>query len=128
MLRPAEKIQEEREIRAIAEKIVSKAKQTARYDQGTLFRSISYTFTRGLLIFRQIYYGQYRDNSQLEKLARELVPRGVNYKIVLTDFDRSTVEESRVKQGTARKSGGLLSNIITTSNIRNLINRNKGKK
>ena len=116
----------EREIRKIAEKIVSQAKTTANYDQGTLFRSISYTFIRGVLVFRQIFYGQYNDNSQLEKLARRYVPNGTSYRIILTDINRRVINTSRIKQGTrAQKSlTGLLS---STVNIRNLINRNKNK-
>ena len=116
----------EREIRKIAEKIVADAKKTANYEQGTLFRSISYTFIRGVLVFRQIFYGQYNDNSQLEELARRYVPNGTSYRIILTDFDRGIVSESRTKQGT-RAQKSLTSVLSSTVNIRNLINRNKNK-
>ena len=62
---------EESEIRTIAKSIVDKAKATARVDQGTLKRSIAYTYVRGEVIFRQIYYGSFGDNSLLEELARQ---------------------------------------------------------
>lgn len=119
---------EEKEIRKIAQRIVDEAKRTSNYDQGTLRRSISYTYIRGILTFRQMFYGVYNDNSQLERLARKYVPYGVNYKIILTDFDRSIINESRVKQGRAPQKG-LASALIgaTTSRIRALINRTKNK-
>ena len=46
----------EAEIRAIASTVVQRAKATARVDQGTLRRSIAYTYVRGVVTFRQIYY------------------------------------------------------------------------
>ena len=92
----------ESEIRAIAETIVKRAKATARVDQGTLRRSIAYTYVKGLVTFRQIYYGNFGDNSQLEKLASQLMPKGVPYKIELTNLGGSSYEISRTKRG--RKS------------------------
>ena len=120
---------EEKEIRKIAEGIVKEARRTAKYEQGTLMRSISYTYIRGLLTFRQIFYGVYYENSQLEKLARQRVPRSISYQIVLTDFNRRVVERSRIKKGTASEEGSLTSLIRSgTSGIKALIARNKLKK
>lgn len=112
---------EESEIRAIAKSIVDKAKATARVDQGTLKRSIAYTYQRGKVTFRQIYYGEYGDNSQLEELARKYMPKGVEYNIVLTKFGGGTFEVGKTKQGRATKNS--LSNLVrnTTSNIKRLI-------
>jgi hypothetical protein len=104
----------EAEIRAAAANVVSRAKATARVDQGTLRRSIAYTYVRGVVTFRQIYYGDYGTNSQLEKLARELMPYGVEYKIELTDFGGGTVEISRTKSG--RKSIRNVVNSIVRNN------------
>ena len=96
----------ELEIRAIAKTIVDKAKETAHVDQGTLKRSIAYTYVRGVVTFRQIYYGQWNENSQLEKYARELMPFGVEWKVILTNFGGDTYEVGKTKQGRAsqRKS------------------------
>lgn len=119
----------EQEIRAIASTIVQRAKATARVDQGTLKRSISYTISGGVVTFRQIYYGDYKDNSQLEKLARQLMPNGVEYKIELTNESGGTVEISRTKSG--RKSQrSVLQNIIKNNSpkIRALIARTLLKK
>jgi hypothetical protein len=81
--------------------VVSKAKATARVDQETLKRSISYTYVRGVVTFSQMYYGIYGTNSQLEKLARKYMPSGVQYRIELLDLDGGVFEVSRVKRGNA---------------------------
>ena len=91
----------EKEIRAIAKAIVDEAKSKARVDQGTLKRSISYTVTKGVYIFREIFYGQYNGNSKLEEIVRKKFPNGVPYKISYTDLNGREVEVSKTKQGRA---------------------------
>lgn len=110
------------EIRAIAKTIVDKAKATAHVDQGTLKRSIAYTYVRGVVTFRQIYYGQWNENSQLEKYARELMPFGVSWKVILTEFGGGTYEVGKTKQGrtTQRKSLAAATK-NSTKNIKRLI-------
>jgi hypothetical protein len=99
----------EEEVRVIAQSIVTKAKATARVDQGTLKRSIAFTYIRGEVTFRQIYWGQYGDNSQLEKLANQYMPFGVPYKIVLTELGGGTFEKGKTKQGRATQKKALAS-------------------
>lgn len=74
----------EAEIRQIASSIVAKAKATARVKQGRLQRSIAYTYVRGIVTFRQVYWGAFGDNSLLEKLAAQYMPKEVPYRIELT--------------------------------------------
>jgi hypothetical protein len=120
---------EESEIRAIATNIVQKAKATARVDQGTLKRSIAFTYVRGLVTFRQIYYGTFGDNSQLEDLAKKYMPRGVPYRIELTEFGGKTYEISRSKTGRrSQKSAVQAVNRSSSTNVKKLlqtINKNK---
>lgn len=87
------------EIRAIAQNVVNKAKSTAHVDQGSLKKSIAYTYVRGLVTFRQLYYGQWNENSQLEKYASQMMPSGVPYKVVLTKLGGDTYERGKTKQG-----------------------------
>lgn len=103
----------EQEIRQIASSIVTKAKATARVEQGTLKRSIAYTYIRGEVIFRQIYWGQYGDNSQLEKLASSLMPFGVPYRIILTELGGGTFEKGKTKQGRSSQKKALASTTKT---------------
>lgn len=101
------------EIRTIAQSIVTKAKATARVDQGTLKRSIAYTYIKGEVIFRQIYWGAFGDNSQLEKLATQYMPFGVPYRVVLTELGGDTYEKGKTKQGRTTQKKALASTTKT---------------
>ena len=116
------------EVRAIAQEIVNKAKATARVDQGTLKRSIAFTYVRGLVTFRQIYYGTFGDNSQLEELARKYMPSGIAYKVVLTELGGDTYESGKTKQGRATQR--VVKKAIsrsTSKNVKRLITAIKKK-
>lgn len=120
----------DKEIRPIAQAIVNEAKATARVDQGTLKRSISYTVDQGVYIFRQMYYGDFNDNSQLERIIRHKFPRGVPYRVSLLDLNGRVKEQTRIKTGSASQKS-LLPTLtkIGTSAVTSLINRirNRGK-
>jgi|GEM_PF-6533403 len=124
------------EIRAIAQQIVDESKRTAHVDQGTLKRSISYTVTNGKYIFRQMYYGFYGEenpsgiNSQLETNARRLMPKGVEYQVIGTDFNGKTKEITVLKSGRALEKSPTpaASNKQTTSNLRKLLNTLKTRR
>lgn len=122
---------EEKEIRAIAQRIVDMSKSTARIDTGALKRSISFTYVKGVVTFRELFYGQYGKNSMLEKNAIKLMPSGVEWRIIYTAFGGNTVEVGRTRTGRATQKS-LLPTLakIGTSAIGNLINRikNRGKK
>ena len=104
---------DESQVRAIAQSIVTKAKATARVDQGTLKRSIAFTYIKGEVIFRQIYWGQYGDNSQLEKLASQFMPYGIPYRIILTELGGGTFEKGKTKQGRSSQKKSLASTTKT---------------
>lgn len=87
------------EIRAIAQNIVNKAKSTAKVDQGSLKKSIAYTYVRNEVIFRELFYGQWNDNSLLEKYANSMMPNGVKWKIIYTILGGETYEVGKTKTG-----------------------------
>jgi hypothetical protein len=119
----------EEEIRAIGAKIVQKSKSTARVDTGALKRSISFSYVKEVMIFRQMYYGQFGKNSQLEKNAIAMVPRGVQWKIIYTAFGGTTMEIGRTRSGRATQRNILKS--ITrgaSNNIKALIAKSRAKK
>jgi len=117
------------EIRKIAQQIVDESKKTAHVDQGTLKRSISYTVTKSKYIFRQMYYGFYGEdnksgiNSKLEENAKKMMPAGVEYQIIGTDFDGNTKETTNLKSGRklVKQPASKASNKQSTSNIKKLI-------
>lgn len=120
---------EDSEVRKIAQKIVDLSKSTAHVDTGALKRSISYTYVKGIVIFRQLFYGQFHNNSELEKNASKLMPNGTQWKIIYTSFGGETIEVSATRNG--RKSQRtILSTLLTgtTNNIKALIAKNKAKK
>ena len=119
---------EEKEIRAIAQKIVDMSKNTAHVDTGALKRSISYTYVKGIVTFRMIYYGQFNNNAQLEKNADRLMPSGVQWKIIYTKFGGDTYEVGRTKTG-RRSQRSVLDNItrLGTTAVTKLLNKIRGK-
>lgn len=120
---------EDDEVKKIAGKVVSQSKRSAHVDTGALKRSISFTFVKGIVIFRQLFYGQFNDNSQLEKNAVALMPNGTKWKIIFTSFGGDTVEIGRTRTG-RRSQKSVLSTLLTgsTNKIKALIAKNKAKR
>lgn len=123
------------EIRQIAHEVVNESKRTARVDQGTLRRSISYTVNRDEVVFREMDYGQYGDNSQLIENAKRLMPSGSRYKFELIDVDGNISEVTKTKLGrTSRRSilktlssNGTKNAIALINKIRKLDEKKNGK-
>lgn len=119
----------ETEIRAIAQQVVNESKGSARVDTGALKRSIAYTYVRDMVTFREFVYGQYGNNSKLEKNAIRLMPYGVQWRIVYTTFGGAEVEVGRTRQGRATQRSTISSLLrSTTSRIRNLIATSRKKR
>lgn len=77
---------------ALAERVVQKSKREANVDTGRLRKSINQKIQRGIITFREYFYGQYNDNSTLEKNAKEMMGQ-VPYKIERLDEDGNAVLE-----------------------------------
>jgi hypothetical protein len=75
----------------LAEQVVVKSKKEAHVDTGRLRRSINQKVQRGVIVFREYYYGEYNDNSTLEKNAREMMG-SVPYKIERFDEEGDIVQ------------------------------------
>lgn len=120
---------EEDEIRKIAQGVVNVSKASAHVDTGALKRSISFTFVKEIVIFRQLFYGQFNDNSQLEKNAARLMPNGTQWKIIFTNFGGVTVEVGRTRAG-RRTQKSVLKTLLGGSsvNIKALIAKAKAKR
>ena len=79
---------------AIAQRVVDASKKTAHVDTGALKRSIYYTVARGNIVFRQLFYGQYNDNSQLIQNAAKMM-KGIPYTIEELDEEGNIVKTQR---------------------------------
>ena len=77
---------------ALAERVVQKSKREANVDTGRLMKSINQKIQRGVITFREYFYGQYNENSTLEKNAKEMMGQ-VPYKIERLDEDGNAVLE-----------------------------------
>jgi hypothetical protein len=115
----------EAEIRAVAGEIVEKAKSTANIDTGFLKRSIYFTYVRGTVTFRQVFYGVYNKNSQLERYAKEMMPKGVPYILLLVNDDGTVFMEKAQTAGgrTITKDAIKQSNKQNTKNVYDLLKR-----
>lgn len=79
---------------ALAQKVVDLSKKTAHVDTGALKRSINYTVARGNIVFRQLFYGQYYENSQLIQNAARIM-KGIPYTIEELDEEGNVQKELR---------------------------------
>jgi hypothetical protein len=119
----------EAEARALGAKIVAASKETAHVDTGYLKRSIAFTYVRQVMIFRQVFYGVYYENSKLEKYINQYIPSGQQWKIILTDMGGVEIEVGRTQSGRA------VSRVIkpyepkqTTKNINRLIEISRARR
>lgn len=87
---------------ALAQKVVEKSKATAHVDTGALKRSINYTVARGQIVFRQLFYGQYYDNSRLIQNAARIM-KGTPYTIEELD-EEGNVYKRLQKAASGRES------------------------
>ena len=87
---------------ALAQQVVDRSKKTAHVDTGALKRSINYTVARGQIVFRQLFYGQYYDNSQLIQNAQKIM-KGIPYTIEEPD-EEGNIQKSLRKAASGRAS------------------------
>lgn len=76
---------------ALAERVVQKSKNEANVDTGRLRRSINQKVQRGVIVFREYFYGQYNDNSTLEENAKKMMG-DIPYKIERLDETGEIIE------------------------------------
>lgn len=85
---------------ALAQQVVDRSKKTAHVDTGALKRSINYTVARGQIVFRQLFYGQYYDNSKLIQNAARIM-KGIPYTIEEMD-EEGNVQKALYKAASGR--------------------------
>ena len=94
------------EEQVLAQRVVDETKLTARVDTGMLRRSIYYTVARGMVVFRQLFYGQFGDNSQLIDNARRIMG-DTPYRIEELDEEGNLKkEETSYSSGRKYTAGG----------------------
>ena len=79
---------------SLAQRVVEVSKKTAHVDTGALKRSINYTVAHGQIVFRQLFYGQYYENSQLIQNAQRIM-KGIPYTIEELDEEGNVIKQQR---------------------------------
>lgn len=118
---------------AQAQKVVDESKRTAHVDTGALRRSIHYTVAKGGIVFRQLFYGQYNDNSQLIENAARMM-RGTPY--IIEELDENgnlqkrltKLASGRIRTSPEPKQKGLSSNKAKDLITKILAKRDKEEK
>lgn len=121
-----------KEIDEYIRQVVNETKRTAHVDTGFLKRSIRGNYFKGMVTFREVFYGAYNGNARLLENALRIMPKDILWQVIFVDEDgrATTIKgETRTGRTITRKSIGNTGK-QTTSKIRSLINyiRNRGEK
>lgn len=118
------------EIRGYIRDVVREAKATAKVDTGFLKRSIQGGIDKnGVVVFSQIFYGAFNENSRLVQIAQRLMPNDIPWKVILKDEGgNERILTGVTKTGRNYKINKTLSLAGSTFKIKDLINRIRGKK
>ena len=119
------------EIKNLIDQVVSEAKSSARVDTGFLKRSIRGNLFKGVVTFREVFYGAYNGNSKLVEIANRIMPKDINWKVIFVDEDgiETTVKgQTRTGRTVRRSSIGTANE--STSKIKQLLSwiKSYGKK
>ena len=112
------------EIKQFIREVVREAKIAAKVDSGLLRGSIrgGYNEKRNEVVFRQLFYGVYLENSQLIEIAQRVMPKEIDWKVILIDESgRQTQVKGKTRTGRkVRRS--VISNVSSSTNkIKSLI-------
>lgn len=104
------------------QQVVREAKKTARVDTGFLKRSIRATLNKNIVEFRLIDYGAYNGNSKIVEIAKEIIPKEIEWKIIFVDEDgRETPVEGKTRTGRTISRKSISSENVSTNKIKSLI-------
>lgn len=122
----------QKEIEGYIREVVNETKSTAHVDTGYLRRSIRGNYFKGVVTFREVFYGAYNGNARLMENALRIMPKDIPWQVIFTDEEgRATTIQGQTRTGrkVTRKSVGTSSG-QTTNKIRQLINyiKNRGEK
>lgn len=106
----------------LGQEVVRATRKTAKVDTGLLKRSIRATLERNTIVFREIYYGAYNENSKLLENAKKIMPAEIDWKVIFVDEEgREKTIEATTKTGRKIKAKQVSSTNQSTSKIKALI-------
>lgn len=105
------------------QEVVRATRKTAKVDTGFLKRSIRATLDKGVVVFRMVDYGVYKENAKLIENAKIIMPKEIEWKVILVDEDgeESTIRvKTRTGRTISRKS--ITNENVSTKKIKSLLN------
>ena len=106
----------------LGQEVVRETRKTAKVDTGLLKRSIRATLERNTIVFREIYYGAYNENSKLLENAKKIMPAEIDWKVIFVDEEgREKTIEATTKTGRKIKAKRVSNTNQSTSKIKALI-------
>ena len=106
----------------LGQEVVRATRRTAKVDTGFLKRSIRATLERDVIVFREVFYGAYNDNSKLVENAKQIMPKEIEWKVIFVDEEgRETNVEATTRTGRKISRKSITSENISTKNIKKLI-------
>lgn len=119
------------QIRKFIAEVVSEAKSSARVDTGFLKRSIRGNLFKGVITFREIFYGAYNGNSKLVEIATRIMPKDLKWKVIFVDEEgREKTIKGQTRTGRTVRRSSIGTTNQSTSKIKQLLSwiRNYGSK
>lgn len=115
----------------LGQEVVRATRKTAKVDTGFLKRSIRATLEKGIIVFREIFYGAFNGNAELVENAKRIMPKEIEWKIIFVDEDgRETTVEATTRTGRKISRKSISSGNASTSKIKSLLTalKNNGEK
>ena len=114
----------------LGQEVVRATRKTARVDTGFLKRSIRATLDKGVVVFREIFYGAFNGNAELVQNAQRIMPKEIEWKVIFVDEEgRETTIEATTRTGRKISRKSISSSSSSTSKIKSLLTalQNNGK-
>lgn len=105
------------------QEVVRATRKTARVDTSFLKQSIRATLDRGVIVFREVYYGAFNENAQLIENAQRIMPKEIEWKVIFVDKKgRETTVEATTRTGRKISRKSISSESVSTKKIKSLLN------
>ncbi len=107
----------------LGQEVVRATRKSAKVDTGFLKRSIRATLDKGIVVFREIFYGAFNGNAELVQNAQRIMPKEIEWKVIFVDESgRETTVEATTRTGRKISRKSISSTNASTSKIKSLLN------
>jgi hypothetical protein len=104
------------------QQVVRETRKTARVDTSFLKQSIRATLDKGVIVFREVFYGAFNENAKLIENAQRIMPKEIEWKVIFVDKQgRETTVEGKTRTGRTIRRKSVSSENVSTNKIKSLI-------